>query len=129
MSLPQGRPATPGSTDFRSARQTPRSKGHAVARSGHSYTGSLHYSDAGSDYGSRSSPPPVPKLSSRTAARFESMDEYPEDRVEPDPRTPAEYALHAVFIRFASAAEAKIDAFLRENLVCIHSFSVCMHMS
>ncbi|VDC07396.1 unnamed protein product [Peniophora sp. CBMAI 1063] len=118
MSPPQARPATPGSTDFRSARQTPRSKGHAPVRSGHSYTGSLHYSDAGSDYGSRSSPPPVPKLSSRTAARFESADvsEYNDDRVEPDPRTPAEYALHAVFIRFASAAEAKIDTFLRENL-------------
>lgn len=53
MSPPQARPATPGSTDFRSARQTPRAKGHAPVRSGHSYTGSLHYSDAGSDYGSR----------------------------------------------------------------------------
>lgn len=42
---------------------------------------------------------------------------YNDDRVEPDPRTPAEFALHAVFIRFASAAEGKIDAFLRESLV------------
>ncbi|KAI9447301.1 cell morphogenesis N-terminal-domain-containing protein [Russula earlei] len=36
--------------------------------------------------------------------------------VEVDPRTPAEYALHAVFIRFAAAAEHKIGAFLKQSL-------------
>lgn len=33
-----------------------------------------------------------------------------------DPRTPSDYALHAIFIRFASSAEMKIDEFLRQPL-------------
>jgi len=40
-----------------------------------------------------------------------------EEKVEVEPRTPAEYALHAVFFRFATAAEAKVDNFLRQSLV------------
>jgi hypothetical protein len=40
-----------------------------------------------------------------------------EDKVEVDPRTPAEYALHAVFIRFATTAEHKITSFLKQPLV------------
>ena len=32
-------------------------------------------------------------------------------------RGPSDYALHAVFIRFATLAEAKIGAFLNESLV------------
>ena len=43
-----------------------------------------------------------------------------EDKVEVDPRTPAEYALHAVFIRFASAAEHKIVTFLKQPLVSLN---------
>jgi hypothetical protein len=34
-----------------------------------------------------------------------------------DPKTPSDYALHAVFMRFASSAEIKIDTFLRQSLV------------
>ena len=34
-----------------------------------------------------------------------------------DPKTPIDYALHAVFIQFATSAETKIDGFLREALV------------
>jgi hypothetical protein len=33
-----------------------------------------------------------------------------------DLRTPSDYALHAVFMRFATSAEMKIDTFLRRNL-------------
>lgn len=33
-----------------------------------------------------------------------------------DPRTPSEFALHAIFIRFAALAEGKIDRFLRQPL-------------
>jgi hypothetical protein len=33
-----------------------------------------------------------------------------------DPRTPSDYALHAIFIRFASSAEMKIEHFLKEPL-------------
>jgi hypothetical protein len=43
-----------------------------------------------------------------------------EDKVEVDPRTPAEYALHAVFIRFATAAEHKIGRFLKQPLVSLN---------
>jgi hypothetical protein len=40
-----------------------------------------------------------------------------EDKVVMDPRTPSDYALHAVFMRFATSAEMKIDTFLRQPLV------------
>lgn len=40
-----------------------------------------------------------------------------DDKIVIDPRTPSDYALHAVFIRFATSAEMKIDAFLRQPLV------------
>ena len=36
-------------------------------------------------------------------------------------RSPSDYALHAVLIRFATLAEAKIDAFLNESPVSTHS--------
>jgi hypothetical protein len=48
------------------------------------------------------------------------MVESGEDKVEVDPRTPAEYALHAVFIRFATAAEHKIGKFLKQPLVSLN---------
>ena len=36
-----------------------------------------------------------------------------EDKINLDPRTPSDYALHAIFIRFAASAENHIDEFLR----------------
>jgi hypothetical protein len=48
-----------------------------------------------------------------------------EDTIVMDLKTPADYALHAVFIRFASSAEEKIDNFLRRSLVRAKSFAVC----
>jgi len=42
--------------------------------------------------------------------------DYDDDKVVMDPKTPSEYALHAVFIQFASQAEAKIDTYLRQPL-------------
>lgn len=39
-----------------------------------------------------------------------------EEKVEVDPRTPAEYALHAVFMRFATTAEHKVTSFLKHPL-------------
>ena len=48
------------------------------------------------------------------------MVEPEEDKVEVDPRTPAEYALHAVFMRFATAAEHKIGKFLKQPLVSLN---------
>lgn len=42
-----------------------------------------------------------------------------EDKVVLDPRTPSDYALHAIFIRFAAIAESHIDEFLRFPVVGI----------
>jgi hypothetical protein len=96
-------------------------KNHANAKSQHSYSGSIfHTSENGSDHGHgfgfTSTPPPVPRVPNG----FNSPMGTPpldEDGVVMDPRTPFDYALHAVFIRFAAAAESKIDAFLRYSLV------------
>ncbi|KAF7294754.1 hypothetical protein MIND_01012800 [Mycena indigotica] len=109
-SPPYHRPATPAS----------KTKGHGYAKSNHSQTGSIfHYSDGGSDYGPNpgysSSPPPVPRVPNSFGAvlRSETPD-YEEDKVVMDPKTPSDYALHAVFIRFAASCEAKIENFLKE---------------
>ena len=40
-----------------------------------------------------------------------------EDKIVLDPRTPSDYALHAIFIRFAASAETHIDEFLRFPVV------------
>lgn len=45
------------------------------------------------------------------------MSDFDDDKIVVDPKTPSDYALHAVFIRFASSAESKIDAFLKHPLV------------
>jgi len=40
-----------------------------------------------------------------------------DEKVSSGPKMPSDYALHAVFIRFATLAEAKMNVFLRETLV------------
>ncbi|KAJ3881502.1 cell morphogenesis N-terminal-domain-containing protein [Lentinula edodes] len=110
-SPPFGRPPTPGSVDARYGRAK---KSHAQAKSFHSQSGSIfHASDGGSEgHGISSSPPPVPRV---PYIRSETPD-FEDDKVVMDPKTPSDYALHAVFIRFASSAESKIDTFLRQPL-------------
>ncbi|KAL0958389.1 hypothetical protein HGRIS_000531 [Hohenbuehelia grisea] len=118
-SPPYARPQTPlTEAKFgRSASTKPRS--HAYAMSTHSHSGSIfHSSDAGSDFANAShySPPPVPRVPN---ALFGSRSETPdldEDKVVMDPKTPSDYALHAVFMRFASSAELKINSFLQQNI-------------
>lgn len=125
-SPPYHRPPTPGSNEGKTLSRTMRSKGHVSGRSGHSYS-SFHSSDPGSDHGHGlnfpSSPPPVPPMpnvfSSFPQSESPTLLEPEEDKVDIDPRTPAEYALHAVFIRFASAAEHKIATFLKQPLVSL----------
>ncbi|TFK49459.1 hypothetical protein OE88DRAFT_1737075 [Heliocybe sulcata] len=121
VSPSQGRPPTPG-TDGRS--RGTKSKGHAPARSQHSHTGSVfHSSDTGSDLGHgyypSSSPPPMPPMPDMFGGQ-PSRDGTPpldyEDNIVIEPRTPAEYALHAIFIRFVTSAESKIEAFLKQPL-------------
>lgn len=128
-SPPYHRPPTPGSSEGKLSNRTTRSKGHVPGRSGHSYSNSLfHNSDPGSDHGHGfnfpSSPPPVPPMPNMFSGFPQSESPAPlepeEDKVEVDPRTPAEYALHAVFIRFASAAEHKIATFLKQPLVSLN---------
>ncbi|KAF9070360.1 cell morphogenesis N-terminal-domain-containing protein [Rhodocollybia butyracea] len=110
-SPPYGRPPTPGSVDTRFVRGK---KSHSQAKSFHSQSGSIfHTSDGGSEgHGLSSSPPPVPRV---PYLRSETPD-FEDDKVVMDPKTPSDYALHAVFIRFASSAETKIDTFLRQPL-------------
>jgi hypothetical protein len=123
-SPPYHRPPTPGSSDGRHPSKPPSSKsrGHGYAKSHHSQTGSIfHNSDGGSDYGQSHpfspSPPPVPRVPNAFGPVRSETPDFDEDKVIMDPKTPSDYALHAVFIRFASSAEAKIDVFLRESFV------------
>ena len=45
---------------------------------------------------------------------------------ELEPRTPAEYALHAVFVQFVTVSEQKIQSLLQETLVSgIHFCDLC----
>ncbi|CAL1709144.1 unnamed protein product [Somion occarium] len=120
-SPPQFRPSTPASNDSRTRRTPSRSRGHSSARSQHSYSGSIfHFSDGGSDHGhgfSLSSPPPVPPVP-------HSFGQYPviesdsipemEEQVVMDARTPSDFALHAIFIRFAASAESLITEFIAQ---------------
>ncbi|KAF5391713.1 hypothetical protein D9757_001660 [Collybiopsis confluens] len=111
-SPPFGRPSTPASVDTRYGRSK---KNHSQAKSFHSQSGSIfHVSDGGSDGHGQipSSPPPVPRVPYLRSETPEIED----DKVVMDPKTPSDYALHAVFIRFAASAESKIDTFLRQPL-------------
>jgi hypothetical protein len=61
----------------------------------------------------------VPNLHRRDDSAFgENVSTSGGPELTLDPRTPSDYALHAVFMRFATSAEVKIDHFLRQPLVC-----------
>ncbi|KAG6909916.1 hypothetical protein DXG01_014436 [Tephrocybe rancida] len=108
---PPFRPPTPSS-------RAQRSKQHG--KSQHSQTGSIfHASDGGSDYGHgySSSPPPVPRMPNAFGQNLRSETpptDYDEDKIVVDPKTPSDYALHAVFMSFATIADSKITIFLRQ---------------
>jgi hypothetical protein len=106
-------------------------KGHGYSKSQQSHTGSIfHASDGGSDYGYNfvPSPPPVPRVPTAFSNFYRDdtppLTDFDEDKVVMDLKTPSDYALHAVFIRFATSAEEKIDFFLRLHLVghCLLSY-------
>ena len=108
---PSIRPSTPGSssTDYRHVR-APSNRAR-TQRAQHSHSGALfHASDNGVEA------PPIPRVP------FGRNDTPPlsdtEEKIVMDPRTPSEFALHAVFISFAQAAEVKIVRFLKEPSVC-----------
>ncbi|KAF9444887.1 hypothetical protein P691DRAFT_806559 [Macrolepiota fuliginosa MF-IS2] len=110
------RPPTPGSSDIRFGRS--KSKSHGYAK--HSHSGStFHTSEFGVDLGHpfSASPPPMPPL---PFGQFSRSDTPPtdldEEKVVMDPKTPSDFALHAVFIRFVTFAERKIEDFLRHPL-------------
>lgn len=99
-----------------------KSRSHGPTKSQHSHSGSIfHASDAGSDHGNAPSPPPVPRVPSTYGKMYqeETGPDIEDDRVVMDLKTPSDYALHAVFIRFAGLAEEKIDNFLRQPLVSV----------
>ncbi|KAI8986099.1 cell morphogenesis N-terminal-domain-containing protein [Trametes punicea] len=116
-SPPHVRPATPGGGDGRA--KTPKSRDYA--RSHHSHSGSIFQtSDTGSDHGHgfypfSSSPPPVPPIPTALGRQVDDSGSFSdgEEKAVLDPRTPSDYALHAIFIRFAASAESHIDGFLR----------------
>ena len=125
-SLNQGFPTSTEAKYSRGALLT-KSRSHGPSRSHHSQSGSIfHVSDAGSDHFVLPSPPPVPRVPSAYGKMFqeEVASEVEEDKVVMDLKSPADYALHAVFIRFASSSEEKIDSFLRLPLVRAKSVSV-----
>ncbi|KAG6831058.1 hypothetical protein H0H92_012981 [Tricholoma furcatifolium] len=110
---PPFRPPTPSS-------RGPRYRQHG--KSQHSQTGSIfHASDGGSDlgHGYSASPPPVPRVPNGFGQNIRSdtpPTDYEEDKIVVDPKTPSDYALHAVFMRFATIADSNIEAFLRQPL-------------
>lgn len=125
ISPPQQRPTTPGSNELRNHKLS-KSKSHSYAKSQHSQSGSIfHTSENGSDLGHANSystsPPPVPRMPNAFGTQGHRNETSPsaeyDDKIVIDLRTPSDYALHAVFMRFVTSAEMKIDAFLRQNLV------------
>lgn len=106
----------------------PKSKDYGRAQ--HAHSGSLFYSsDNGSDHGHypfSSSPPPVPPMPNAFAGLADDTGSFSdgEDRAAPDPKTPSDYALHAIFLRFAAAAELHIDKFLHLPLVGLSYISL-----
>lgn len=121
--LSYARPGTPGSSTNPFGRHPTRSRGgHEYSKSQHSHNGSIfHVSDTGSDPSQPypPSPPPVPRVPSAYGLMYREdiTQDYEDDRVVMDPKTPSDFALHAVFIRFVTSAEGKIDSFLRQPLV------------
>lgn len=131
----QFRPSTPASGDSR-IRGPSRQRGHASAKSQHSHTGSVfHTSDGGSDLGHGSGfvpsllPPPVPPVPPGFGEQGHSDDEQDDDNVVVEARTPADFALHAIFIRFAASAEALIDDFVNQPLVSDFIISARTHLT
>ncbi|KAF8589139.1 hypothetical protein K439DRAFT_1383766 [Ramaria rubella] len=123
-STPQ-RPTTP-SGDSRTRRIPERSVSLSRSQPGSSF----YQADHGSDphFPISSSPPPVPKMPneymngapngySREHMRTPSLTDSDEHQtVLKEPRTPAEYALHAVFTRFVLSADHKVTLFLKSRL-------------
>ncbi|KAH8083338.1 cell morphogenesis N-terminal-domain-containing protein [Cristinia sonorae] len=124
---PSPRPSTPASGETK-YRGTPKSKGHTSARSQHSASGSIfHFSDGGSDHGhggfsfsSPTSPPPVPPFPNAFGHHMMSSEPLSppdfEDRNIPEARTPSDFALHAIFIRFATLADSLINKFVSQPI-------------
>ncbi|PPQ93567.1 hypothetical protein CVT25_005559 [Psilocybe cyanescens] len=115
------RPGTPSSSTNPFGRYPTKSKGHGYTKSQHSHNGSIfHVSDTGSDPSQPypPSPPPVPRVPSAYGLMYREdiTQDFEEDKVVMDPKTPSDFALHAIFIRFVTSAEGKIDSFLRQPL-------------
>ena len=113
------RPTTPASGDAKARARSAR--GHQPAKSQHSQSGSIfHSSDAGSDFGGGTpylpsfSPPPVPRVPSGYGAPAQRDQIDFEDKIVVEARTPSDFALHAIFIRFAARAEILVNIFVTQ---------------
>lgn len=132
----QFRPSTPNSSDIK-FRGTPtlKNRGHSYAKSQHSHSGSIfHFSDGGSDhghgfsFGALSTPPPVPPVPNAFGIPM-PLSESPdleEEKLVVEARTPPEFALHAIFIRFAAYAESLMNDFVGRSLVRVTDILRCL---
>lgn len=123
-SPPQFRPSTPASGDSKSRGGQLKSKGHVYSKSQHSHSGSVfHSSDPGSDHGHGVlylpplSPPPVPRMPSALGGYSSIEDLTLEDKVDVDARTPSDFVLHNIFLRFTQSADQMIEEFVSQPLV------------
>ncbi|KAH9018690.1 cell morphogenesis N-terminal-domain-containing protein [Lactarius hengduanensis] len=125
-SPPHPRPPTPGSSESKLSNRTTRSKGHISGRSGtlaHRVPSSITQTRGVTTDMALVFRLPRPPFQPMPNGFFSSLPhsesptfEPEEEKVEVDPRTPAEYALHAVFMRFATTAEHKVTSFLKHPL-------------
>ncbi|KAI0694213.1 cell morphogenesis N-terminal-domain-containing protein [Cytidiella melzeri] len=122
-SPPNLRPSTPASAESKSRGHSKAAR-HGYSKSQHSHSESIfHSSDPGSDHGHNASylpslsPPPVPRVPSAFGGYSSREDlAIDEDKIIVDARTPSDFALHAIFIRFAACAEQFIDDYVQQPL-------------
>lgn len=107
-------------------------KSKVYSRSHHSQSGSIiNLSDGGSDNGFAfgtplSSTPPVPKVPtgafghrqrSETPPNYSDVeDDHQRQQVQFEHQTPADFAFHAIFLRFIAAAEPKMESYVKEPI-------------
>jgi hypothetical protein len=100
-----------------------KAKGQLYRKPQHSHSSlTFHNADIGGNYTRTHAP-------NAFGGHFNSSEtlisEAEDDKIVMDPRMPSKYALHAVFMQFATSVELKIDAFLGHESVCILS-PICL---
>lgn len=97
--------------------------GHSYSKSYHTSTPSTS-SDLAFAFGGSPPPPPLPSFRNRhdhshshfTTGRDTPDHAFDDEKIIMNPKTPSDFALHALFMRFATNAETMIETFLRQPL-------------